>query len=707
MYSIHPKVRIVGRSNATFGPSLINATIRMHQQVFAPSLRCCRDGYLSTVATHGDGIVSDYAERISTNDSLKKDRIWGVKTELPLQKKIEQFLETPPGDLNRLDLFLKTDDLMEESCKLGSIKGMQQAENILNRMLQEKRAVSGYVIPAKAFEKIIFGWGKLADSSSTAKMREILKLMKREYIIDLKQSLSDLSEDDSEFSRASCQPTTETYNTLLTGLARIAKRDATAAFEAESILDEMMICHRENKWHTKPNTRSFTHVIQAHGNTGLRGAADRAERVLKWMRNMHQSEKANYKAKFGREYNMDNLEANIHQIVTPDPRVFSTAIVAMVNSNAKGSTHRAVTLLKELLDSGEKLDIYAFNAVIMGYSNMADKSHNPMLRYRAAVEAENVAFMLLHKHSELCAVESEMSDEDLDVYWRKQLTISFNNALNAWARSDVKEAGQRADKLWQLMLENPLLQPDRISMNTTIKAWSRAFNPLKAEEILNFVSDLYDSGDIDDSAKPDGVSYCTAMSAWAKSNSPNKTANARRLLETMLAKYSAGNHILKPNIIAFTSVLNSACTSTLDKEGKDFFGISSAETEEIYSIALQTYNEIIDDTYLLGLRPDTFVFATMLKVIATHIDASSAERRQLVQGVFDDTCAAGQVSSFVIRELRVASPDKDLLARLLGSEDLANHLPSVTMLPSKWIKRVPNKPRFRHVDKESTSPRTK
>lgn len=685
-------------------PFLKARVVSFHHRVFAQTAsRRVQIGHLSTIAGNDNGSVSTYRDGHLKSGGLTKNRIWGAKTDLPLQKKIEQFLETPPGDLNRLDLFLKADDLMDESCKLGSTKGMQQAENILNRMLLEKRSVTGYMIPAKSFEKIIFGWGKLADSNSKEKMKEILKLMKKEYVFDLKENISQLSEDDTDSSRASCRPTTETYNTILRGLVRVAKRDGTAAFEAESVLDEMMIRHRENKWHTKPNTRSFTHVIQAHGNTRLRGAADRAERVLKWMRDMHRSEKEMYKSKFGKDYDLENPEANVHQIVTPDPRVFSATVVAMVNSNAKGSTRRALILLEKLMEEGEKLDIYAFNAVIMGFGNIADKASNPIVRYKAAEEAEKIALMLLRQHSDLCVVGKELSSEDLEVYWGKQLTVSFNTALNAWAKSDVKEAGQRADQLWELMLENPILQPDRITMNTTMKAWARAFNPVKVEEILDFISDL----DIDESARPDAMSYCIAMSAWAKSNSPKKTLNARRLLETMLTKYEAGNYLLKPNNVAFTTVLNAASSNTLDKIEEDSFGISSAEKEEIYNIAMQTYNEIMDDTYYLGLCPDTFVFATMLKAITAHIDASSAERRQMVQKVFDDACSAGQVSSFVIKELRLATPDNDLLMRLLGSEKLASHLRSVTMLPPEWSRRVPNQPRFRYVDNESGNTRTR
>lgn len=82
----------------------------------------------------------------------------------------------------------------------------------------------------------------------------------------------------------------------------------------------------------------------------------------------------------------------------------------------------------------------------------------------------------------------------------------------------------------------------------------------------------------------------------------------------------------------------------------------------------------------------------------SHTDKTSVERRHMLERVFDDSCAAGQVSSHVIKEVRLGAPDKDLLARLFRSEDLAKHLPNVRELPTKWSKNVPKQPRFLDVD---------
>jgi hypothetical protein len=88
----------------------------------------------------------------------------------------------------------------------------------------------------------------------------------------------------------------------------------------------------------------------------------------------------------------------------------------------------------------------------------------------------------------------------------------------------------------------------------------------------------------------------------------------------------------------------------------------------------------------------------MLQVIRQHTARASAERRQMVETVFDDACDAGQVSSFVIRALREACPANDLLERLLGSQELAKRLQNVSQLPEKWSRNVDRSPRMRRVD---------
>lgn len=626
-----------------------------------------------------------------TTKVSEKERI-RLGPNMSLSDKVGAFLEAAPGDLHPLDIHLQAHDLILDSCKRGTLADMRQAHDILYRLLMEKRVVKSLMISVDPFETIIYGWAKLAHSQSPEKMREILDLMDTENLYDLEHFVR----SDDEASKSSCQPTTSTYNTVLRGLASVAKHNQSAVNTAELVLDEMRDRFEVKGWSTKPNTRSFTHVIQAHANAGMPESGDRAVQLLQAMQIMHEDEKLQYELTHSRPYSLDNPSENLHQIVTPDVWVYSAILTAIINSNNKTSAQQASDFLAELITSGKKVDAFAFNAVIGGFARLSKSFSSPRKRFEYVLKAEELAVRFYEHHRDICEIRGveEMSEEDIQNHWSKHLTVAFNQVLNGWAGSDVNEAAIRVEELFQRMVDSPLLIPCRVTFNTTMKAIarSRSRDPTKAEEILNTMIEAADQNPHETSLKPDYVSYCTAMSAWAKSLHKDKTVHSRRLLETLISKYEAGDKALKPSIIAFTTVLNAAGhTVATDPE----------VSNEAYRIAMQTYDEVVNDTFGVKVSPDSPFFAAMLKVVAAHTDATSAERRQMLERVFDDACSAGQVSAFVINELRLATPDRELLARLFRDPNLAKFLPSVNQLPGRWTRGVGSEPRLRDVDKKT------
>lgn len=642
-----------------------------------------------TADANNRGFVSSDGEG---NNTQHKQRIW-VGPEVPLAEKLDAFLEAPPGDLHRLDIHLQANDLILECCKLGTLEGLRQAQDILNRILLEKRTKKSMMIAATPFETLIFGWVKKADTSTSKKMIELLRLMEKEHAYDIANF--EPSDENIEFSsEASCAPVTATYNTILRGLARVATFDVQAAFTADDLVEEMIKNFKTLGLATKPNIRTFTHLIQAHGSTRLQGAADRVEKILKRVKAMHEEEKQRYETTYGQPFNLENPDENLHHIVTPDARLYSATILAIVNSEVPNSAERASDLLVEQLDSGCKVSAHGYNGVIYALANRTNVRSSPKQRFDAALRAEELALTFLEQHRDLCEIEvfDETNEEEIEAFWKKQLTIAFNVVINGWAKADVRESASRAQTLFKLMVASPVLQPDSHSLNVTLKALARSGDPLAAEELLRLVETLVNSGEVASSCKADIVSYCTVMSAWAKSNQADKTQRAQTLLSIIISKYEAGDMSMRPNNVAFTTVLNAA--AHIDPSAAD-------EKEEAYRIALHIYHAIITDAFALDVLADSFFFATMLKVVQIHTDRISTERRQMVEKVFDDACAAGQVSSLVIKELRLAAPDFDLLARLFRNSELAKVLPSVNQLPPAWSKEVPNHPRFRDVDSRS------
>lgn len=153
-------------------------------------------------------------------------------------------------------------------------------------------------------------------------------------------------------------------------------------------------------------------------------------------------------------------------------------------------------------------------------------------------------------------------------------------------------------------------------------------------------------------------------------------------------------------VVAFTAVLDAAAYPANIKPSEPAetptFGLESdTSCSDDYTIALQAYRELKDDVYQLGCQPDHLAYAKMVNVIGTHTDPRSAERRQMLQLVFEDACGAGEVSKIVLKYLFKVCPDKDLLISLLQSEKLASrYVETVDELPRLWTRNVPG--RFRH-----------
>lgn len=234
---------------------------------------------------------------------------------------------------------------------------------------------------------------------------------------------------------------------------------------------------------------------------------------------------------------------------------------------------------------------------------------------------------------------------------------------------------------------------------TALNAWSLNGDQYpdaatKAEELLNLQKKLTMSGELGDMAKPDSVSYVLVMKAYKLSNDPDKVHHGHRLLKDFISGVADGS--VKPGKtpnVPFTLMLGLlALTPPSTKEPVDAF--TSERDDDVYTIALQTYRELKDDVHGIGCKPDHFDFAAMLRATTMHTDINSTERRQMTSVIFEDACAAGWVSFYVINALREACPDKQLLGQLLQSNILAESIDSVDMLPRSWSRNVFGAARF-------------
>ncbi len=660
-----------------------------------------------------------------------KDRIW-MDPESPLEQRVDRFVNQPLGSIHHLDIKLTSLDLIKACGKLNSFEGMKRAQEILDRLIEEKKYVNNseeykatVVIPDRPFKMVMYGWANLCRKVKFApqRMREVLDLMTQEAEYDKKtrdaiavsriQDATEKNSDDNthedNFAGLSCEPTVDIYNTLLQGLSLAAKRSIQAAIEAEQALSKMDKMHRNRGWHTKPNTRSYSLVLNAYANSKHATAGDRAEGVLRDMMERHVYEKEEYLEEYGIEYNVSDDDLNERKIVTPDTIAYTMVIQAHGSSDSAASADRALLLLNELIESeNPKLqpDSFCFASTIHAFAKMAARKKNPGHRFEAAERAEEILWIL---------VDELQKNPNL-----KASIVPFNACLNAWAQSFTPESPYRAEKLLHKLLDPELqsvtqIQPNTVSFNTCMQAWSKACKfeetaaPTKAEEFLELLVKLSEE-DPESKLKPDLRSFATVMNAYALSQQHDSVTQTRRLLMDLIqngrGNYFETNHKDKMNAHPFTIVLKAAAntknkdesSSTENLDDDLAFGGSddtAAALDDPYTIALETYSDLLNDSFELNVSPDHFAFAEMLNVIAKHTSSESIERRQRIEEIFGDACNAGQVSSLVVKAMQNACPNEIVSKELLRLRGSVASIESINQFPRQWTSRVPQE--FRRV----------
>lgn len=688
----------------------------------------------------------------SKDDSIStQKRIW-LDPNTTIQDRVNRFVNQRLGTLHPLDITLASVDLIRECGKMKSFEGMKYAHDILDRLLEEKRHVNSASysnnskqhqlvwISERPFKVLMYGWANLCQTTPLApqRMREIIELMIQEAEYDkvIKLELSKQGQEstslenqkEEEFQtileNVSCQPTIEIYNTMLQGLVNASSRSIAAAGEAEKLLNTMRGRNRKRGWHTKPNSKSFTLAITAFCQTNHRTAGDRAEAILRQMIQYHKVEKDLYYQETGEEYNVNDVKENKRKIVTPDTVSYSAVIQAHAQSDKESSAEKALNLLSELLSQSNdnpalSPDAFVFANTINAYAKMAGRKKTRKGRLEAAEKAEYILWLMVEVLKQTTEKHEEKSTEIGTKNPFQLNLIPFNACLHAWAQSNVPESALRAEKLLQEMLKPKFqemsggIQPNTSSFNTCMTVWAKASRrvsnaPEKAEQLLNMMATGIDEkgNDTKDKtnrairAKPDVRSYCIVMSAYAKSNRKDKASQARRILNTLLS--------LRPEnltAVPFTTVLNAVAHSSTDVEGDQQADLQDWEEDDEstintdpYTIALETYLELQEDTYNIGVKADHIAYTTMLDVLGKHTEKDSIERRQRIESVFDDARMSGQVSSLVLHSLLKVCPSQDMIEALLEYTE-PNSIQNINVLPREWTRNVG--PKYRKLENKN------
>ena len=210
----------------------------------------------------------------------------------------------------------------------------------------------------------------------------------------------------------------------------------------------------------------------------------------------------------------------------------------------------------------------------------------------------------------------------------------------------------------------------------------------RAEELLELQHSLSDKGALGERVKPDFQSYTITMTTHAYSENPDKAHHTRRLLESLMEKVSAGDiEIVRNKAGPFSAVINAAskcesCAPTSNAVKTDIAdGFTSVfeTSDNAYSIAEKTFQELRSDAFGIGVKPDHHCYGAFLRCIAKHTTPGSSERDAKARMVFQEACEAGEVSRLVMDGLKEAAGKSVLAIPQLKAETL----------PRFWTRNVP------------------
>jgi len=418
---------------------------------------------------------------------------------------------------------------------------------------------------------------------------------------------------------SSVRPNARTWNALLNGMARASRaRSLNYADDAEAVLSAMFEQHHAGVQNTFPNAFSFAAVLttfQRCANT--LSVTERADKIVRQMEELHQK-----------------------GFLEDPPDVYHYTILAGVWAKSKvpGASERCVQILAHMMERHRqgypnvRPNVRTFNAVLDCFA-----------RSRQAERAEQLLYhmLALAKNGEGSAAPD---------------AFTFNSVIHAFTQSSLKDAGRRAEAVFERFLEfneqeDPTVKPDARSFTKLIEYYGRSNKsnssgnrysdaPYRAEYFLNRMLALYNEGH-DQLAPPlhafssviDSYSYAkhpdagrnaerllrlakgltdeiscdlinSVLMAWASCGDPAAGSMAEKHLEEMEQEYNNGNVMLRPDSRSYSLVLSAWSTSSSPNKGAKALHILNAMKKQVASNP-----DVVLDEHHYGLCINTCAFS--------------------------------------------------------------------------------------------------
>lgn len=280
------------------------------------------------------------------------------------------------------------------------------------------------------------------------------------------------------------QPDVRSYTKTINAIARSAS--ANAGDQAEAVLAKLKDLYKKDMQTKpdeaaalKPNSYTYTAVVQAHASSGAPGSAERAEQLTEKM--------------------VDKYQRGDNE-VKPTAKAFNAVIRAYGKEGRADAAERVFQRMEQLYMSGikeAKPKAVNYNALISAWANCE--------REESAERAKNV----------LESMERLYLAGDKDV---KPTVVSFNAVIDAYAKAGK---AQEAEELLRQMGTENSPSPNTRSFNSVINAWAKSRideAAMHAEELLDLMEKRYEEGNSE--VRPDVHSFCTVINGalWCPRN---------------------------------------------------------------------------------------------------------------------------------------------------------------------------------------------
>lgn len=482
-------------------------------------------------------------------------------------------------------------------------------------------------VDKKTFNWLIDSWAFSGELDASDKAYALLKRME------------ELDSESSQYK--GIRPDVRSYTKVINAISRSGRVDAGDMADKLMKRMETLYVTAQNVA-AKPNTFTYTALVEAHANSGAPGCAARAaeicdEMIQKW----------------------EDGDADVR----PTSRCFNAAINAYAKSGEEGAAQLAEGIFDQMIEVYEagneecKPNTFNYNAVICALANSDEEG--------SARRAQE----LLGRMEDQC----KAGDDDV-----RPTTVSFNTVIDAYAKSGEEDAEECAENLLRHMEElvetgvNTEAKPNVRSFNTVINAYAKSGREdaaLKAERVLEYMESLHEAGNED--VRPDVHSFCTVINAWARSQKPGKAERAQNLFREMTKLYEAGNTHLRPNVVAYNAVMNACAFTNGDMQ----------ESTRAVEIAHRVLRDLESSEF--G-TPDQITYGTFLKVCANQM-AECDTRDKVVEVLFKKCCKDGQVGNMVLQQLKGVTKN-DQYVRLTSRANWENV--KMEELPADWWRNV-------------------